>query len=438
MDASFRSLCDPQSGKVLLLANFKAALTQPQAISGLGGIGKTQMAVEYTYRYRDTYRDIFWIEAETREEIISGFVTIANLLRFPKMENPDQRLVITAIKRWLEIHIDWLLILDNADDLAMVADFLPAINNGHILLTTRAQVMGEIAEGIMIEKMSDEEGALLLLRRAKMPAATPEEKALAREISAALDGLPLALDQAGAYIEETRCSLSDYLTIYQRRQSTLLGRRGGLAPTHPQSVAATWSLSFQKIERANPVAADLLRLCAFFAPDAIPSEVIIDGTAEMNRMFRSVMADPLHLNTAIGELLKYSLIRRNPDQTLTIHRLVQAVLKENMNKRLQRTWAKRAITAVNRVFPETTVEKWPVCERYLVQAQACALLVEQYAVLSPEAARLLYQTGLYLHDHASYEQAEILYQQALAIYKKFDLPDVAIVLHEYGRLLHDQ
>jgi hypothetical protein len=289
-----------------LISAQKAALTQPQAISGLGGIGKTQMAVEYSYRYRDSYQYVFWVESETREEIISGFVAIANLLRLPEMDNPDQRLVIVAIKRWLETHTDWLLILDNADDLAMVADFLPGTNNGHALLTTRAQVMGEIAQGVIIEKMSDDEGALLLLRRAKVANATTVEKTIAKKISEALDGLPLALDQAGAYMEETKCSVADYLNIYQRRQSVLLGRRGGLAPTHPQSVAATWSLSFQKIERADPAAADLLRLCAFFA------------------------SDPLRLNAAIGELLKYSLIRRNPDQTLTVHRLVQAVLKEDM------------------------------------------------------------------------------------------------------------
>jgi hypothetical protein len=190
--------------------------------------------------------------------------------------------------------------------------------------------MGEIAQGVIIEKMSDDEGALLLLRRAKVANATTVEKTIAKKISEALDGLPLALDQAGAYLEETKCSVADYLNIYQRRQSVLLGRRGGLAPTHPQSVAATWSLSFQKIERADPAAADLLRLCAFFAPDAIPNEVIIDGTTDLNRVFRSIASDPLRLNAAIGELLKYSLIRRNPDQTLTVHRLVQAVLKEDM------------------------------------------------------------------------------------------------------------
>lgn len=419
----------------------KAALTQPQAISGLGGIGKTQMAVEYAYRYRESYQDVFWVEAETREEIVSGFVAIANLLRLPEKENPDQRLLITAVKRWLETHTDWLLVLDNADELAITADFLPAFHHGHILLTTRAQVMGEIAQGVIVEKMSSDEGASLLLRRAKMAdTASTQEQAIAKKIAGMLDGLPLALDQAGAYIEETKCSLPEYMSIFQQQQRVLLGHRGGLAPTYPKSVATTWSLSFQKVERADHAAADLLRLCAFLAPDAIPREIIADGVAGFQRV-RIAASNPLTLNAAIGELLKYSLVRRNPDQTLTIHRLVQAVLKEDMKKNIQRVWAKRAVVAVNRVFPDAVVEEWPRCESYLVQAQACAVLIGQYHIVSAEAARLLYQAGRYLHDRASYQQAEAFYKQALAIYKKAEGAEhapVAMVLHEYGRLLHDQ
>src|SRR5207248_6841207 len=142
-------------------------------------------------------------------------------------------------------------------------------------------------------------------------------------------------------------------------------------------VASTWSLSFKKVERVNPAAADLLRLCALLSPDAIPEEIIRAGAPDLGHKLKRVATDALKLNDAIGELLKYSLVRRNPDQTLTIHRLVQAVLKDEMNKKTQRQWAEQAVRAVNRAFPAVKYETWPLCKRYISHAQDCALLIDQ-------------------------------------------------------------
>src|SRR5262249_44000448 len=139
-----------------------AALTQPQAISGLGGIGKTQIALEYAYRYHDTYRYIFWIRAATRETLISDFATIADLLHLSEKSEQDQNLTVAAVKRWLAIHDAWLIILDNADDLTMVSDFLSMDSRGHILLTTRAQAFGALAQQIKVETMGMIEATLFL------------------------------------------------------------------------------------------------------------------------------------------------------------------------------------------------------------------------------------------------------------------------------------
>ena len=215
-----------------LQAGKPAALTQPQAISGLGGIGKTQTAVEYAYRHRDEYSAIFWARAASRETLIADFVTIAALLHLPEQNAQDQSIAVAAVVRWLASHKDWLLILDNADDLEMAVEFLPNEGSGHVLLTTRAQFTGTIAHGIELEKMDLAEGSLLLLRRARVLAqdapldqSNKEERATAEAIVKALDGLPLALDQAGAYIEETQCGLAGYLDLYHTRRGELLQRR---------------------------------------------------------------------------------------------------------------------------------------------------------------------------------------------------------------------
>src|SRR5207248_10617797 len=136
-----------------------------------------------------------------------------------------------------------------------------------------------------------------------------------------LGGLPLALDHAGAYLEESSCSPQDYLSLYRKQRTALLSRRGGFVTDHPEPVATTWSLSFQQVERVNPAAADLLRLCAFLDPDAIPEEIIIKGASELGHALHIVAIDPFALNRSIEALRKFSLVRRNPNtRMLTIHR----------------------------------------------------------------------------------------------------------------------
>ncbi len=127
-----------------------AALTQAQAISGLGGIGKTQTAVEYAYRYRDEYGFVLWANATTRETLIADFMTLAGVLDLPEKNEQDQNITVAAVKRWLAQHEEWLLILDNADELAMARDYVPTGGKGHILLTTRAQAAGAIANSIEV------------------------------------------------------------------------------------------------------------------------------------------------------------------------------------------------------------------------------------------------------------------------------------------------
>jgi tetratricopeptide (TPR) repeat protein len=432
-----------------LQGNKTVALTYPQAICGLGGIGKTQTALEYTYKYHNYYQAVLWVTADTRERLTSDFVTCADLLNLPEKDAQDQSLAIAAVKRWLKDHTDWLLIFDSADDLALARDFLPSTSAGHILLTTRAQAMGRMAQRIEIEKMEPNEGALFLLRRAKIiepdaPISTASDfdRAKAREISKLLDGLPLALDQAGAYIEETGSGLSGYLERYRRQSASLLQRRGAFVLDHPEPVATTWSLSFEKVKKANPAAADLLRLFAFLYSDAIPEEIITEGAPDLGPVLDSFATNLIELDDAIAELHKYSLVRRNPEsKTLTIHRLVQAVLRDEMDEYTQRQWAERAVRAVNQAFPDVEFATWSQCERCLSQAQACAALIEQWRMAFPEAARLLNQTGSYLRARAQYIQAEPLFQRALAISEQAlgsDHPDVATSLNNLAELYYAQ
>lgn len=340
------------------------ALPQSWAITGLGGIGKTQIALEYAYRYRPEYASVFWVNATTYETLMDDVQKMAELLQLPEKERHDHQKLLWVIQRWLATHQEWLLILDDANDMAMIQSVLPTEFSGHLLLTTRVQALGSLAQCIEVGSMGMTEGITFLLRRAKLLALdetldrVPKELlAEAEAIVMALDSLPLALDQAGVYIEETGCHLADYLDLYRLHHKDLLQRRGHTTTYHPESVAATWLLSFQKIEQVNPIAADLLRLCAFLDGTTIPEELLTAGNIPPGVALQPIARDAFSLNKAIEELRKFSLVQRIPNtRSLRISRLVQTVIKDSMDNNMQRQWAERAVKLTNLVLcriPET-------------------------------------------------------------------------------------
>jgi tetratricopeptide (TPR) repeat protein/transcriptional regulator with XRE-family HTH domain len=405
----------------------RAALTQPQAIKGLGGIGKTQIAVEYAYRAHEQgqYTHTLWMNAASKEALMTSFTALAELLpEFPAKNETDQQKLVEAIKRWLEQCPErWFLIFDNADDLSLVQEYFPHHGNGSILLTTRANAVGSLATSIEVEKMGFIEGTHLLLRRAQRFAeASDEEINEAGNIVVALDHFPLALEQAGAYIEETGCSFGNYLQLYQTQSKALLNRRGTQTTNYPDPVATTWSLSFQKVEQANPAAAELLRLCAFLAPDHIPEELITDGAQYWPSLLQQAATNPFAFDQMIESLLGFSLVKRLAENhLLSIHRLVQIVQRDRMDPEEQRQWAERVVTAVNALFPHdprNEITSWPKCLRYLEQAQACNTLIQELTLELTEGADLLDRTGSYLYEHASYAIAEPLYLRALHIWSQ--------------------
>lgn len=410
-----------------LQAERASALTRSYALYGLGGMGKTHTMVEYVYRHGLEYSAVFWIAAESTESIMASFLRLAELLQLPEKQEADQQQMAIAVQRWLTHHRDWLMIWDNVEDVELIQRFLPPAHQGTVLMTTRRPVLGTLAQGLELKSLAQEEGILFLLRRAKAlaPEATqeqkrqflkkkPQEYEAARQLAATLDGLPLALDQAGAYLEETCCSVTDYLHRYQVQRQHLLNRRGTLGGDHPQSVAATLSLAYEQVKQANPAAAELVLWCAFLNPSEIPEELLTAGAAQLEPALQQVVADPYQFDLAIATLRSFSLVNRDAGtHTLSLHRLVQDVLKDRIDAVAARQWAERTVRGVDALFPDgTETENWPLCQRYLTQMEVCSHLIEEWKLVSLEAGRLLRRVGVYLVERARYMQAEQLLQQA--------------------------
>ncbi len=383
------------------------------AVSGMGGVGKTQAVIEYAYRFSDDYNTIFWARADTGETLFADFVSLAQQLGLSEAAEADAEqapLAVAAVTNWLAIHTNWLLILDNLDDFSLLYRFVPAASLGQVLLTTRAQSTGTHAQRLELEQMTMDEGVLFLLTRSKLyaPGATlaqlsGPDQVEALDIYRLVDGLPLALDQAGAYIEESGCTLHHYIERFREHQTSLLGQRGESCSFHPEPVTTTVLLAIEKVERANPAAVDLLRLCAFLHADDVSEELL----------------DASQLDVLIAALRRYSLVSRNSDNhSLSLHRLVQAIVKDSMEPERRREWAARAISAVNRAYPDgDKVAGWARCERLLPHASTCLQHIERWELASSEAARLLDQSGVYLFIHGQYALAERALQKALHMHE---------------------
>ncbi len=256
--------------------------------------------------------------------------------------------------------------------------------------------------------------------------------------------MPLALDQAGAYLEETRCSLQHYLDLYKSHRAELLHHRGGLALDHPDSVPTTWSLSFASIEQRSALAADLLRVCSLLHPDAIPEELFLQGAVHLGPALVAIETDPLAFNNALAVIQSYSLLRRSSrEQTLSMHRVVQAVLADAMTNQERDQWTDHAIAALNALLPEVRHQgwgQWGQCGRLLphVLTVAAATATQQHNL---ELASLLTKTADYLLQRAQYQQAEPLYQRALSICEQMlgnEHPQVAFPLNGLATLYREQ
>jgi tetratricopeptide (TPR) repeat protein len=309
-----------------------------------------------------------------------------------------------------------------------------------------ACTLGTLAVSLPVGQWSIEEGALFLLHRAhrlpldaSLSAAEPGERAAAEEFASLVDALPLALDQAGAYIDEVRCSVADYVERYRRQRTLLLQRRGKYVLDHPEPVATTWNLALQRIERHNAHAMALLHGCAFLQPDAIPEELFTQGAGAMRPELQALEGNLLAFDEAIEALYAYSLVRRHPGtKTLGLHCLVRDVVRDGLDEEQQRAWLARVIKGLHAVFPDPSeVKTWSVCQRFVLHVEAVFEAFTASATspfVSLDAALLFSWAGGYLREQAHFASAERLLLHSLLLLEQVYGPGHAAVAQSLENL----
>ncbi|WP_308128297.1 FxSxx-COOH system tetratricopeptide repeat protein, partial [Frankia sp. CiP3] len=449
------------SGREDLIAEIRGQLAQERtlavtALHGLGGVGKSQLAVEYIYRHATEYALVWWVDAEQTAVLAEQIAALAPRLNLPvsgvTIDDAD------AVRDALRRDRSWLLIFDNAEDPMAVRRWLPG-GAGHVLITSRTPTWAALATSVYVDVLSPEEAVQFLHSRI-----SELDHRLAYEIATELGRLPLALEQAAAYLEQTRIPPEVYLRRFRARRGQMLTKGVDLA--YGGTVDTAWSLALDRLRDVAPAAVFLLELASLCSPAPIPLGLFADHTDQLPSPLGPVLSDSpdpaAELDEIIGALLQYSLVRRT-DGSIQVHRLVQAVVRyRHSDGRYQKRADSSSqcidndrlghadshhLTVLVKLFVNhlpadlQNPNSWPHWRPFLPHILAVLGTADGQAVApSPSLVWLYDHAALYLQYLGQFRDAWPLFERALAIGEvsyEPDEPDFASLLGHVARALQD-
>jgi tetratricopeptide (TPR) repeat protein len=415
-----------------------------QSIHGLGGVGKTRLAVEYAWRHQAEYTALLFVAADSPASLRRNLAELVSPLVLDLKEAQqakEEEFRAAAATHWLEAHPGWFLILDNVDteEVALeVEGLLTHLQHGHVVITSRLKAWGAGVEPLELDVLDAAAAAAFLLERTagrRRPAAGDGTDAQA--LAAALDGLALALEQAGAYVSHVRCSLAEYLARWRQQEEQVLTWLDVRQMKYPQSVAITWETTCGQL---SPPAAALLEILAWFAPDPVPEWVLL-GKATHPLAVEALGGADVAL--ALADLERYSLLKRQltaERSSLLVHRLVQEVTRWRLPAEARHRRLAEALRLVDAVAIGELEDfrTWPVWVPLSPHVQALVDHAERAEIDQP-TARLKSGLAVLLTTKALHADAEPLMRRALALDERTfgpDHPKVAIHLNNLAALLH--
>jgi tetratricopeptide (TPR) repeat protein len=389
-----------------------ATLVPTAALYGMGGVGKTQLALAYAQRHRKDYELGWWIPAETRLGILTAFAELGEVLGLRGERTPAE--VAVEVRDGLAERSGWLLIFDNAPDPTAVADFLPVAGGGHVLVTSRDPAWQGIAEPVSVDLLTSDEAVQLLVYRS----GDGDRQAAAR-LADAVDRLPLALEQASAYVAQQHLTLARYLELFNQRRAELLARGKPLA--YQGTVDATFTLTIQQLQEQNAAAVQLLELCALLAPDELPLDLLLSQPPRLPEPLATAAQDPLQRHETVAALFAAGVLTKDTAGTARMHRLIQAVTHDHLTEAERKQHVTEAVELMAALFPYEGDEpdRWPRCAELFLHAQT--LLDHAFAAQLgiPGLARLLTCVGIYVRRRGLDSRlARQMHEQALAMYRQ--------------------
>jgi CO dehydrogenase nickel-insertion accessory protein CooC1 len=302
------------------------AAALPQALCGLGGAGKTQLAQEYAHRFAADYDLVWWVESEHAEEISQSLADLAHRLglRVGEIVAEAAETALEELRR--DSGPRWLLIFDNADNPKQVEPWLP-MGNGHVIITSRNQGWTNTAEAIEVDVFSRPESVAHLLHHVPLM-----DRGDADQVAEALGDLPLAIEQASAWLQETGMPAGEYVAELSTRATRILGMNQ--PSDYPTSVVATWNMSFDRLRERSPAAVRLLQILAYCSPGPVSRSLLVrDATIQALLPYDPVLSERLMIDRVIRDISRFALVKVDQGtKSLQIHRLVQAVIRAQMSE----------------------------------------------------------------------------------------------------------
>ena len=378
-------------------------------LHGMGGVGKTQLALKYTLDYRDRYAGVWWFRAESEGALQAD---AGKLCEHARVFVPDGERPSHALKRWLEREEGrWLLVFDNAAEPVALCPHLPQAGNHHLIVTSRNPVWGGIAAPVELDIWTTEQGVRFLAGRLS-GGDREEPAALVKD----LGGLPLALEQAASYLEATGVTAGVYRRLLDgvNTEGDILDETNGNSATgYGRSVASTLSVAFEKL---SPPARRLLRLCAFAAPEPVPEWLFREAGDLLSGSLANTVGDDVAWNRIVAELRRYGLVGRISDEetghALVLHRLTQQVVRTRLAKPAEDCGVFQAVLASACTGDPGHPDHWP---RYAALAEHVIQLdrFSPHGSLDPEkTVGLLNQVALFLRFRS------VLYTDAVRLLRR--------------------
>jgi tetratricopeptide (TPR) repeat protein len=427
-----------------------AAIVTRQAVYGLGGVGKTRLAVEYGLRHEADYDALLFVVADTPEALRRNLATLCGplVLNLPEQHAREESVQVSAAIRWLRDHPNWFLIIDNVDTESAAAEvekLVAALSHGHVVITGRQSNWSAGVTPLDLYVLGQEDAAAFLLEgTAGRRRATPTDDAEARALARELDGLALALEQARAYIGTLRVSFAEYRRRWTASIEKVSKWHDERLMNCRQSVAVTWDTTIQQL---SPGGRALLHVLACLAPEALPRDVVESEAGA------KALADGVKLLTgeapldpdpvlALADLAAYSMVKwEDGNGAFKVHRLVQGMTRASVAEQARDGWTLAALAVVEGYLPADPlpgdVRSWP---RWVVMRPHVEAVLGHVRgrAFEPGATGLMNDLGAYLHARCEWSQAEPLMRRALAIddasFGK-DHPAVARDLNNLAQLL---